>query len=62
MSKFVGGKKDFMPENLLQTNRFELIFDELVDAKPLRGGKKDLGHFFISEFSDIDEESELSDS
>lgn len=34
-SKWSGSKKEYVPDNLLQNNRFELIFDELVDGAAL---------------------------
>jgi hypothetical protein len=35
-SKWTGGKSYKVPENILEANRFELIFDELVDGKNIK--------------------------
>ena len=42
-SKWSGSKKEYIPENVLQTNRFELIFDELIDGKNLNNIKNTAG-------------------
>jgi hypothetical protein len=35
-SKWTGGKSYKIPESILEANRFELIFDELVDGKNIK--------------------------
>jgi tubulin polyglutamylase TTLL1 len=33
IGKWTGGKKEYIPENIFESNRFELIFDELSDGQ-----------------------------
>ena len=46
IAKWTGGKKDSIPDNIWQTNRFELIFDQLVDGIDYDKNKTTDGNFF----------------
>lgn len=40
ISKWIGGKQHNIPNNLLEENKFELIFDELVDGKDIKSNNQ----------------------
>ena len=46
------GKRELMPENILQQNRFELMFDELVDGADFQDENENVEN---KDFFDIDE-------
>ena len=35
LNKWTGGKKENIPDNIFENNRFELIFDEILDGKEI---------------------------